>query len=87
MAKEYPLAGAAGGGGIGVPRTSGGITGAGGRNINPVNKLSPSAENSINEARKILGSAKPSPEEMVRRNRANTANDIARIKKQGRNTR
>jgi len=85
MAKEYPTA--TNGGGGGVPRTSGGITGAAGRNVNPVNKLSPSAENSIAEARKALGSTKPSPEEMVRRNRANTANDIARIRNQGRNTR
>lgn len=86
MAKEYPTA-TSGGGTGGTPRTSGGITGAGGRNVNPINKLSPSAENSIAEARKSLGSTKPSPEEMVRRNRANTANDIARIRNQGRNTR
>lgn len=69
-------------------RMGGGISGASGRNVAPINKpTTPSAQESIDAARKALGSTKPSPEEMVRRARANTANDIARIRKQGRNTR
>ena len=73
--------------GGGIPRGVGGIGGAGGRNVNPINKLSPSAEKSIAEARKALGSAKPSPEEMARRARANKANEMEKIRNQGRNTR
>ncbi len=73
----------------GMPaRSSGGISGVPGRNVAPINKpLSESAQRSIAEARKAMGSTKPSAEEMARRARANKANEIEKIKRQGRNTR
>lgn len=73
----------------GMPSRSGaGISGVPGRNVAPINKpLSESAQRSIAEARKAMGSTKPTPEEMARRARANKANEMEKIKKQGRNTR
>lgn len=50
-------------------------------------KLSPAAERSIAEARKALKSVKPTPAELAKRARAEKANEIAKIRKQGRNTR
>jgi hypothetical protein len=74
--------------GISGARVQGGITGSGGRNVAPVNRqLSESAQRSIAEARKAMGSTKPSEAEMAKRARANKANELEKIRKQGRNTR
>lgn len=74
--------------GGGIPRGVGGISGAGGQNVQPVyRELSPSAQNSIAEARRAMGAVKPSPQEMARRARIERQNEIARIRNQGRNTR
>ena len=51
-----------------------------------VKKLSPSAEKSIVEARKALGSTKPDPKALARRITQDKAREMARIRKQGRNT-
>ena len=84
MAKDANLSQPGGG----TPRSVGGIGGAGGRNVAPVNRpLSPAAEKSIAEARRALGSTKPSPEEMARRARAAKQNEMEKIRNQGRNTR
>jgi hypothetical protein len=65
-----------------------GITGPSGSNVAPINRqLSESAQRSIAEARKAMGSTKPSEAEMAKRARANKANEMEKIKKQGRNTR
>jgi len=50
-------------------------------------KLSPSAEKSIAEARKALGTTKPDPKALARRITQDKAREAARIRKQGRNTR
>jgi len=74
--------------GGGVPRGSGGISGPGGQNVQPVyRELSPSAQNSINEARAAMGAKKATAEEFARRMAKEKANEIARIRNQGRNTR
>jgi hypothetical protein len=73
--------------GGGVPRSSGGIGGPAGRNVNPMNKLSPSAENSIAKARETMGVKKASAEELARRLAKEKATEMARIRNQGRNTR
>lgn len=52
-----------------------------------VKKLSPSAEKSIAEARKALGSTKPDPKALARKVTQDKAREAARIRKQGRNTR
>jgi hypothetical protein len=52
-----------------------------------VKKLSPSAEKSIAEARKALGSSKPDPKALARRITQDKAREMERIRKQGRNTR
>jgi len=52
-----------------------------------VKKLSPSIEKSIAEARKALGSTKPDPKALARKLTQDKANEAARIRKQGRNTR
>jgi F0F1-type ATP synthase membrane subunit b/b' len=44
-------------------------------------------EKAIDEARAILKSKKPTAEEMAKRARSNKANEIAKIRNQGRNTR
>jgi len=74
--------------GGGVPRGVGGISGAGGRNVQPQYKeLSPSAQNSIAEARAAMGAKKATADELARRLAKEKANEIARIRNQGRNTR
>jgi hypothetical protein len=50
-------------------------------------KLTPSAEKSIAEARKALGSSKPDPKALARRITQDKAREMERIRKQGRNTR
>jgi len=50
-------------------------------------KLSPSAEKSIADIRKALGTSKPDPKELARRLAREKALEAARIRKQGRNTR
>ena len=50
-------------------------------------KLSPSAEKSIAQARKALGSTKPDPKALARKITQDKANEVTRIRKQGRNTR
>jgi hypothetical protein len=74
--------------GGGAPRSSGGIGGSGGQNVQPVyRELSPSAKNSIAEARAAMGAKKATAEEFARRMAKEKANEIARIRNQGRNTR
>ncbi len=74
--------------GGGVPRGAGGISGSGGQNVQPVyRELTPSAQNSINAARAAMGAKKATAEEMARRMAKEKANEIARIRNQGRNTR
>jgi hypothetical protein len=69
-----------------MKNVSGGRGSAGG--TNPVQKkTSPSAQNSIDSARKALGSTKPTAEELKRRLAKDKANEIAKIRRQGRNTR
>jgi hypothetical protein len=59
--------------------------------VNPIlispKKLSPSAEKSIAEARKALGTTKPDPKALARKITQDKAREAARIRKQGRNTR
>lgn len=50
-------------------------------------KLTPSAEKSIAEARKALGSSKPDPKALARRITKDKAREMERIRRQGRNTR
>jgi hypothetical protein len=50
-------------------------------------KLTPSAEKSIAEARKALGSSKPDPKALARRITQDKAREMERIRRQGRNTR
>jgi hypothetical protein len=84
MAKESPMASNGGG----VPRTSGGIGGAGGKNVQPTYKeLSPSAESSIAKAREAMGVKKATAEELARRLAKEKVAEMARIRNQGRNTR
>jgi len=72
----------------GTPRSAGGISGGGGRNVTPIYKeLSPSAQKSIAEARKALGTTKPDPKALARRITQDKAREAERIRKQGRNTR
>ena len=52
-----------------------------------VKKLTPSAEKSIAEARKALGSSKPDPKALARKITQDKAREMERIRKQGRNTR
>ena len=74
--------------GGGIPRKVAGIAAEGAANVQKVyREISPAAQKAIDEARAALGSAKPSAEEMAKRARANKANEIAKIRKQGRNTR
>ena len=72
----------------GTPRSAGGISGGGGRNVSPINReLSPSAQKSIAEARKALGASKPDPKALARKITQDKAREAERIRKQGRNTR
>ena len=74
--------------GGGVPRGAGGISGPAGRNVQPqYRELSPSAQNSINEARAAMGAKKATAEELARRLAKEKAAEMARIRNQGRNTR
>jgi len=67
-------------------RGVGGIGGAGGRNVNPTyRELSPSAKQSIADARKALKAAQPDPQEVARRMVKDRAREMERIRKQGRN--
>jgi hypothetical protein len=50
-------------------------------------KLSPSAEKSLAEIRKTLGSSKPDPKAFARKMTQDKAREMERIRKQGRNTR
>ena len=78
-----------------LTRTTGGIKNA--RSVGKVYKEGsaapiPRTQAQINEeglakARAVIGATKATPAEMVKRARANKANEIAKIKKQGRNTR
>lgn len=78
----------AGTGGSGAPRNSGGIGGPGGQNVQPIyRELSPSAQNSIAQARNAMGAKKATAEELARRLAKEKANEMARIRNQGRNTR
>jgi hypothetical protein len=74
--------------GGGTPRSSGGIGGAGGSKVNPIyRELSPSAKNSIAQARDAMGAKKATAEELARRLAKEKAAEMARIRNQGRNTR
>lgn len=55
--------------------------------VKPVNATSPTAQQSIDAARKALGSSKPDPKALARRITQDKAREMARIRKQGRNTR
>lgn len=78
----------AGSGGSGAPRNSGGISGAGGQNVQPVyRELSPSAQKSIAQAREAMGAKAATKEELARRLAKEKASEMARIRNQGRNTR
>jgi len=78
---EVPLGG-------GVPRTVAGIVGKGAANVTKVyRELSPAAQKAIDEARAVLKAKKPTAEEMANRARANKANEMEKIRNQGRNTR
>ncbi len=52
-----------------------------------VKKITPSAQKSIDAARKALGSSKPDPKALARRITKDKAREMERIRKQGRNTR
>jgi hypothetical protein len=74
--------------GGGIPRKVAGIVGEGAANVQKVyREISPAAQKAIDEARAILKSKKPTAEEMAKRARANKANEVAKIRNQGRNTR
>jgi hypothetical protein len=84
MPKDSNLSQPGGGG----PRVSGGISGSGGKNVQPVyRELTPSAQNSIAEARNAMGAKKATAEELARRLAKEKAAEMARIRNQGRNTR
>jgi hypothetical protein len=55
--------------------------------VKPVRTISPAAQQSIDAARKALGSSKPDPKALARRITQDKAREMARIRKQGRNTR
>lgn len=77
MATANRIEGIAGG-----SRGVGGITGAGGRNVNPVNKqLSTRAQNIIDELRKSQGWKEATPAEAQKIKNAAQKNAIERIKK------
>ena len=72
----------------GTPRSAGGISGNSGRNVTPVYRESlPSAQQSIDAARKALGVSKPDPKALARRITQDKAREMERIRRQGRNTR
>ena len=72
----------------GTPRSTGGISGGGSRNVTPIyRELSPSAQKSIAEARKALGASKPDPKAVARKMTQDKAREMERIRNQGRNTR
>jgi hypothetical protein len=73
--------------GGGSPRGAGGITGAGGKNVNPAYKEVGNSEAGIAQARKAIGAIKPDASEVERRLIQDKAREVARIRKQGRNTR
>ncbi len=54
---------------------------------NPVRMTTPTAQQSIDAARKALGSSKPDPKALARRITQDKAREMERIRKQGRNTR
>jgi hypothetical protein len=53
----------------------------------PVRVTTPTAQQSIDAARKALGSTKPDPKALARRITQDKAREMERIRKQGRNTR
>jgi hypothetical protein len=69
------------------PRSAGGISGAGGRNVNPAYKGPSTAEKGLAQARKAIGATKPKDSEVERRLNQDKVREMARIRKQGRNTR
>lgn len=74
--------------GGGVPRGVGGISGAGGRNVQPeYRELSPSAKESIAKAREAMGVKAATKEELARRLAKERVAEMQRIRNQGRNTR
>lgn len=71
-------------------RTAGGITGAGGKNVDKVYKPMSEAQSARNlkaveETRKKLGAKKPTAEEVAKRLKTEKLRDMERIRKQGRN--
>jgi len=73
--------------GGGSPRGVGGISGIGGKNVNPAYKETGNSEAGIEKARKAIGATKPNAGEVERRLIQDKAREVARIRKQGRNTR
>ena len=55
--------------------------------VKPIRVTTPTAQQSIDAARKALGSSKPDPKALARRITQDKAREAARIRKQGRNTR
>lgn len=73
--------------GGGSPRGVGGITGSGGKNVNPAYKEVGNSEAGIAQARKAIGASKPDANQVERRLNQDKVREMARIRKQGRNTR
>lgn len=55
--------------------------------VKPIRVTTPTAQQSIDAARKALGSSKPDPKALARRLTQDKAREMERIRKQGRNTR